>query len=71
MLAAILLLREPEDIRSKLLEKTDLVRSEAKDQIGAGVMTLDGLSTKQINAIFGRSQKLRRSFRRILSVVAD
>jgi flagellar biosynthesis protein FlhG len=69
MLAAILLLREPEAIRAELLEKTDLVRREAKDQIGAGVMTLDGLSAEQINSIFGQSKILRQSFRKILSIV--
>jgi hypothetical protein len=71
MLAAILLLREPEAIRAELLEKTNLVRSKAKDQIDAGVMTLDGLSTEQINAIFGQSKILRQSFRKILSIVVD
>jgi MinD-like ATPase involved in chromosome partitioning or flagellar assembly len=71
MLAAILLLREPEEVRAELLEKTDLVRNEARDQIGAGVMTLDGLSAKQINSVFGRSQILRQSFRKILSIVVE
>ena len=71
MLAAILLLREPEDVRSEILQKTDLVRNEARDQIGAGMMTLDGLSTKQINSVFGRSQILRNSFKKILSIVKD
>lgn len=70
MLAAILLLREPEAIRAEILAKTDLVRSKAKDQIGAGVMTLDGLSAEQINSIFGQSKILRQSFRKILSIVA-
>jgi MinD-like ATPase involved in chromosome partitioning or flagellar assembly len=71
MLAAILLLREPEAIRAELLEKTDLIRSKAKDRIGAGVMTLDGLSAEQINSIFGQSKILRQSFRKILSIVVD
>lgn len=71
MLAAILLLQEPKAIRTELLEKTNLVRSKAKDQIGAGVMTLDGLSAEQINSIFGQSKTLRQSFRKILSIVVE
>jgi flagellar biosynthesis protein FlhG len=69
MLAAILLLREPEAVRAELLEKTSLIRKEVKDRIGAGTMTLDGLSTEQIDSIFGRSPRLRQSFQKILSVM--
>jgi flagellar biosynthesis protein FlhG len=69
MLAAILLLREPEAVRAELLEKTSLVRKEAKDRIGAGTMTLDGLPMEQIDSIFGRSPRLRQSFQKILSVM--
>ena len=69
MLAAILLLGEPEAVRAELLEKTSLVRKEAKDRIGAGTMTLDGLSMEQNDSIFGRSPGLRQSFQKILSVM--
>ncbi len=69
MLAAILLLREPEAIRAELLEKTGIVRKEAKKRIGAGTMTLDGLSFEQINALFGRSPGLRQNFQKILSIM--
>jgi len=69
MLAAILLLREPKSIRTELLQKTNLIRSEAKDQIETGALTLDGLTARQINAIFNQSPKLQQSFRKILNVM--
>jgi flagellar biosynthesis protein FlhG len=69
MLAAIVLLREPEAVRVELLEKTGLVRKEAKDRIGVGTMTLDGLSFEQINSVFGQAPGLFQSFQKILNIM--
>jgi hypothetical protein len=49
MLAAILLDRDQRLDRDDLLQKTNLMRSEAKDQIRSETMTLDGLTISQIN----------------------
>jgi flagellar biosynthesis protein FlhG len=70
MLAAILLLREPKAIRSELLRKTNTIRSDTKSSIGAGAMTLDGLTSTQINAVYGKSRRTQHSFRKILSAMA-
>ena len=69
MLAAILLHREGEETRFELLQKASLIRSEARDQIDANKMTLDGLTIGQINSVYDRSPILRQSFRRILNIV--
>jgi flagellar biosynthesis protein FlhG len=69
MLAAILLHREREETRFELLQKASLIRSEARDQIDANKMTLDGLTIGQINSVYDRSPNLRQSFRRILNIV--
>jgi flagellar biosynthesis protein FlhG len=69
MLAAILLHREGEGTRFKLLQKASLIRSQTRDQIDANKMTLDGLTIGQINSVYDRSPNLRQSFRRILNIV--
>ena len=71
MLAGILLLREPQSIRAELLEKTKLIRVEAKNQIGGSAMTLDGLTEEQINFISDRAPNLRQGFQKILRLVAN
>jgi hypothetical protein len=71
MLAGILLLREPQSIRAELLEKTRRIRADAKEQIGTGVMTLDGLTEEQISFISDRAPNLRQGFRKILKLVAN
>jgi flagellar biosynthesis protein FlhG len=71
MLAGILLLREPQSIRAELLEKTRRIRAGAKEQIGTGVMTLDGLTEEQISFISDRAPNLRQGFRKILRLVAN
>jgi flagellar biosynthesis protein FlhG len=70
MLAGILLLREPESIRTELLEKTRLIRDKAKEQIGGSTMTLDGLTEEQISFISDRAPNLRQGLRKILRLVA-
>jgi len=69
MLAAILLDRDQRLNRAELLQKTNLMRSEAKDQISSGTMTLDGLTISQINHIYDRVPKLRQSFQKILNIM--
>jgi flagellar biosynthesis protein FlhG len=69
MLAAILLHREREETRFELLQKANRIRTEARDQIDANRMTLDGLTIGQINSVYDRSPNLRQSFRRILNIV--
>jgi len=69
MLAAILLDRDQSLDRDDLLQKTNLMRSEAKDQIRSETMTLDGLSISQINNIYDRVPKLRQSFQKILNIM--
>ena len=69
MLAAILLDRDQSLDRDDLLQKTNLMRSEAKDQIRAETMTLDGLSISQINNVYDRVPKLRQSFQKILNIM--
>ena len=69
MLAAILLDRDQSLNRAELLQKTNLMRSEAKDRISSGTMTLDGLTISQINNIYDRVPKLRQSFQRILNIM--
>jgi flagellar biosynthesis protein FlhG len=70
MLAAILLHREQETTRAKLLHSANRIRREAKDQIDAGKMTLDGLSVGQINSAFKKTPGLRQSFQKILSIMS-
>ena len=70
MLAAILLHHEHETTRAKLLHSTNRIRREAKDQIDAGKMTLDGLSVGQINSAFKNTPGLRQSFQKILSIMS-
>jgi flagellar biosynthesis protein FlhG len=70
MLAAILLHREQETTRAKLLHSAGRIRREAKDQIDAGQMTLDGLSVGQINSAFKNTPGLRQSFQKILSIMS-
>ena len=69
MLAAILLDQDQSLDRDDLLQKTNLMRSEAKDQIRAETMTLDGLSISQINNVYDRVPKLRQSFQKILNII--
>jgi flagellar biosynthesis protein FlhG len=69
MLAAILLDRDQSLDRDDLLHKTNLMRSEAKDQIRSETMTLDGLTVSQINNIYDRVPKLRQSFQKILNIM--
>jgi flagellar biosynthesis protein FlhG len=69
MLAAILLDRDQRLNRAELLQKTNHMRSEAKDRISSGTMTLDGLTISQINNIYDRVPKLRQSFQRILNIM--
>ena len=70
MLAAIILDREDELTRVKLLHKAGKIRREAKKQIKTGKLTLDGLTVDQINAAFDETPSLRRSFKKILKVVS-
>jgi len=70
MLAAILLHREQETTRAKLLHSANRIRREAKDQIDAGTMTLDGLTVGQINSAFKNTPGLRQSFQKILSIMS-
>jgi len=69
MLAAILLDREQGSSRAELLQKTGLIRGEAKDRIRSDAMTLDGLTLSQINSIYDQSPKLRQSFQKILNIM--
>jgi flagellar biosynthesis protein FlhG len=69
MLAAILLDREQDSSRAELLQKTGLIRGEAKDRIRSDAMTLDGLTLSQINSIYDQSPNLRQSFRKILNIM--
>ena len=69
MLAAILLDRDQRLNRAELLQKTNRMRSEAKDRISSGTMTLDGLTISQINNIYDRVPKLRQSFQKILNIM--
>jgi flagellar biosynthesis protein FlhG len=69
MLAAILLDREKGSSRAELLQKTGLIRGEAKDRIRSDTMTLDGLTLSQINSIYDQSPNLRQSFRKILNIM--
>jgi len=69
MLAAILLDQDQRLNRDELLQKTNLMHSEAKDQISSGTMTLDGLTISQINNIYDRVPKLRQSFQKILNIM--
>jgi flagellar biosynthesis protein FlhG len=69
MLAAILLDRDQRLNRAELLQKTNLMRGEAKDRISSGTMTLDGLTISQINDIYDRVPKLRQSFQKILNIM--
>ena len=69
MLAAILLDRDQRLNRAELLQKTNHMRSEAKDRISSETMTLDGLTINQINEIYDRVPKLRQSFQRILNIM--
>jgi flagellar biosynthesis protein FlhG len=70
MLAAIILDREDELTRVKLLHKATRIRREAKEKIDSGRMALDGLTVEQINAAFNSTPNLRQSFKRILSIVS-
>jgi flagellar biosynthesis protein FlhG len=69
MLAAILLDREQGSSRAELLQKTGLIRGEAKDRIRSDAMTLDGLTLSQINSIYDQSSNLRQSFQKILNIM--
>ena len=71
MLAAILLDRDQSLNRADLLQKTTLMRSEAKDRISSDTMTLDGLSISEINDIYERVPKLRQSFQKILNIMTN
>lgn len=70
MLAALILHREQELTRAELLHNTNRIRREAKEQIDAGRMTLDGLTVGQINSVYNNTPRLRRSFQKILNVLS-
>jgi hypothetical protein len=70
MLAGIILDREDELTRVKLLHKAGKIRRGAKKQIKTGKLTLDGLTVDQINTAFDDTPSLRRSFKKILKVVS-
>jgi flagellar biosynthesis protein FlhG len=70
MLAALLLERDQSLNRVDLLQKTNQMRSEAKDRISSETMTLDGLTISQINEIYDRVPRLRQSFHKILNIMA-
>ncbi len=70
MLAALILHREQELTRAELLNTTSRIRREAKEQIDAGRMTLDGLTVGQINAVYTNTPRLRRSFQKILNIMS-
>jgi flagellar biosynthesis protein FlhG len=70
MLAAIILHTEQETTRTELLQTTNRIRREAKEQIDAGNMTLDGLTIRQINSVFNTTPRLRQSFQKILSIIS-
>lgn len=70
MLAAIILHREQEATRAELLHTTSRIRREAKDQIDADRMTLDGLTVGQINSVFNKTPRLRQSFQKILNIMS-
>jgi hypothetical protein len=69
MLAAIILHREQDATRAELLQSAGRIRREAKEQIDAGKMTLDGLTVGQINSVFNATPRLRQSFRKILNII--
>jgi flagellar biosynthesis protein FlhG len=69
MLAAIILHHEQDATRAELLQSTSRIRREAKQQIDAGNMTLDGLTVEQINTVFANAPRLRQSFRKILNIM--
>ncbi len=69
MLAALILHSEQETTRAELLQKTSRIRSEAKEQIDSGNMTLDGLTIGQINSVFNKTPRLRQSFQKILNII--
>ena len=69
MLAAILLDQEQGSSRAELLQKTGLIRGEAKDRIRSDAMTLDGLTLSEINSIYDLSPNLRQSFQKILNIM--
>jgi hypothetical protein len=69
MLAAILLDRDLSLDPTDLLQKTNLMRGEAKDQISSESMTLDGLTINEINNVYDRVPKLRQSFQKILNIM--
>ena len=69
MLAAIILHSEQETTRAELLQTTNRIRREAKEQIDSGNMTLDGLTVGQINSVFNKIPRLRQSFQKILSII--
>jgi flagellar biosynthesis protein FlhG len=69
MLAAIILSREQEATRTELLHHTSQIRREVKKQIDSGTMTLDGLTSQQINALFNTTPRRRPSFQKILNVM--
>jgi flagellar biosynthesis protein FlhG len=55
MIAAIMYHREQETTQAELLHSTRRIRLEAKDQIDAGRMTLDGSTVGRINQIFNNA----------------
>jgi len=69
MLAAILLDRDQRLDPDELLQKTNRMRGEARDQIRSETMTLDGLTINQINSVYDRVPKLRQSFQKILNIM--
>jgi len=70
MLAGIILHSEQETTRAELLQTTSRIRCEAKEQIDAGNMTLDGLTVGQISSASSKTPRLRQSFQKILSIIS-
>jgi len=70
MLAGIIYHREQEISRSELLQTTNRIRQEVKEQIDANSMTLDGLTVGQINSVFNSTPRLRQSFQKILNILS-
>ncbi len=71
MLAGVLLLRKPREVRAQLIKKTRQIRSEVKDIIGKEPVTLDALTQKQISYIVDLSPDLRDGYRRVLNLMAN
>ena len=70
MLAAFILHREQDSIRTELLHQSSRIRREAKDIIDSGKMTLDGLTVGQIDSVSNSTPKFHQSFQKILNIMS-